>query len=230
MQLEKIKAANPDIRFQEGIKRSFDLFFSLAGLVVFLPVFFMAAVTIKLDGGGAVFFRQERVGRNFKPFWLYKFRSMRSSSTGGPLVTVGGDKRVTRAGGILRKYKIDELPQLVNVFKGEMSFVGPRPEIKKYVELFRPQYERLLTVRPGLTDPASIRYADEERILARSANWEECYITRVLPEKIRLSSEYVDGSKNLFNDLMLIIRTFSRIGGKVNVFQIIKKRSGHGAA
>ncbi len=200
-------------------KRCFDLFFSLMGLVVFLPVFFMAAVMIKLDGGGTVFFRQERIGRDFMPFYLYKFRSMRGNSAAGglaedgPPVTVRGDRRITRSGRILRKYKIDELPQLINVFRGEMSFVGPRPEIRKYVELFRPEYERLLKVRPGITDPASIRFADEETVLASRPDWEECYTARVLPEKIRLSSEYVGSRKKVLTDFMLIMRTFSRIGG-----------------
>ncbi len=203
-------------------KRAFDIFFSLCGIVFLLPVFVLAALMVKLDGGGAVFFRQERMGRDFRPFKLYKFRSMRESSASGPTVTVGGDSRITRAGRILRRYKIDELPQLINVLKGEMSFVGPRPEVKKYVVLFKPEYEMLLKVRPGITDPASIRYADEEAVLAASSSgWEEAYVKRVLPEKIRLSAEYVRGRKDLATDLRLIVRTFLRIGGKAKGFLIL---------
>ncbi len=212
-------------------KRLFDIFFSLIGLVVFLPVFFMAAVMIKLEGGGPVFFRQERIGRNFMPFKLYKFRSMRCDPAGGGQpVTVRGDRRITMAGRILRKYKIDELPQLINVFRGEMSFVGPRPEIKKYVEFFRQEYESLLKVRPGITDPASIRYADEETVLALSPGWEECYLTRVLPEKIRLSSEYVESRKNVLADFMFIMQTFLRIARKGFPKTKTGKRGGHDAA
>ncbi len=200
-------------------KRAFDIIFSLAGIVFFLPVFILAAAMVKFFGGvGPVFFSQERIGRDFKPFKLYKFRSMRESE-GGPPVTISGDKRITGVGRILRKYKADELPQLINVLKGEMSFVGPRPEIKKYVELFKPEYEGLLRARPGITDPASIWYADEESVLAAaSSDWEHVYVSSVLPEKIRLSSEYADGRKNMFTDLKLIAKTLFRIGGKTAVF------------
>jgi lipopolysaccharide/colanic/teichoic acid biosynthesis glycosyltransferase len=169
------------------------------------------ALAIKLDSRGPVFFRQERIGRHFKPFRIYKFRTMISgASQKGSSITVGGDNRVTRMGRFLRKAKIDELSQLINVLKGEMSFVGPRPEVGKYVELFKSDYQKLLSVRPGITDPASIYYADEEDVLSRSADWEKEYSSKILPEKIKLASQYVD-NHNLLIDLRLILKTIFRI-------------------
>ncbi len=183
---------------------------SSVGLLFLLPFFLVVAVIIKLDSGGPVFFRQERIGRNFTPFRIFKFRTMTVDAPGlGPQITVGGDRRVTLIGKLLRKTKIDELPQLINVLKGEMSFVGPRPEVRKYVELFRSDYERLLRVRPGITDPASIKYSDEERTLSSSADWEKEYIGRILPEKIQLASKYVD-DHNMLLDLKLIVNTILR--------------------
>lgn len=193
-------------------KRFFDIFFSSIGLIVLAPVFVIVAVLIKFDSMGAVFFRQERIGKNFREFNIYKFRSMEVDALNkGPQITVGGDKRVTRIGKFLRKYKIDELPQLINVLKGEMSFVGPRPEVRKYVELFKQDYQKLLMVRPGITDPASIKYSAEERVLSLSNNWEEDYIKKVLPEKIKLSTQYINHN-NIFVDLNLIFKTISKIG------------------
>ncbi len=124
----------------------------------------------------------------------------------GPQITVGGDKRITGIGKILRKYKIDELPQLMNILKGEMSFVGPRPEVRKYVELYKSDYEKLLQMRPGITDPSSIKYSNEERVLSLSKNWEEDYVKRILPEKIMISSQYVN-NHNILTDLKLIFKT-----------------------
>ena len=129
----------------------------------------------------------------------------------GPQITVGGDTRVTKVGKVLRKYKIDELPQLINVLKGDMSFVGPRPEVRKYVEMFKSDYAKLLKVRPGITDPASIQFSAEENVLASSNNWERDYIIKVLPEKIRLSSQYIDSQNNIITDLSLILKTIIRI-------------------
>ncbi|MCH7663819.1 MAG: sugar transferase, partial [Chloroflexi bacterium] len=148
-----------------------------------------------------------RIGRNFESFEILKFRTMGvNGEKNGTLVTASNDKRITKIGKILRKTKIDELPQLLNILKGEMSFVGPRPEVKKYVELFKKDYERLLKVRPGITDPASIVYSKEEIVLAQSRNWEEDYIKKVLPEKIKLSSYYI-ANYNFFTDLKLIFNT-----------------------
>lgn len=193
------------------MKRLFDVIFSLFALIVLSPVFATAAVLIKLDSKGPVFFLQERVGRNFRPFTIYKFRSMKAD--GGiksALITVGGDERITKVGHLLRKYKIDELPQLLNVLKGDMSLVGPRPEVSQYVRLFKGEYRELLRMRPGITDPASIRFSEEERVLATAADWEKDYTKRILPEKIRLSLRYVE-EHSLLMDLKLIIRTFFRI-------------------
>ncbi len=189
----------------------FDLCFSVAGLVLLSPLFLFIAILIKIDSKGPVFFRQERIGRGFRPFSIYKFRTMNAGIPGnGPLITVGGDRRVTGTGKILRRAKLDELPQLFNILKGEMSFVGPRPEVGKYVDLFRPDYEKLLTVRPGITDPASIKFSDEETVLTGSEDWEREYVGRILPEKIRLASGYVD-RHNVLVDLKLILKTFAKI-------------------
>ena len=172
------------------IKRVFDATVSLVGLILLIPLFVGVAVLIKFDSRGPVFFRQERVGRWFRPFAIYKFRTMIPDASPGVVrVSRGEDHRLTRVGRWLRKTKVDELPQLINVFKGEMSFVGPRPEIWPYVERFRGDYEELLTVRPGMTDLASLTYRDEERILARAANPEEEYVRHILPDKIRLAKD-----------------------------------------
>ena len=192
-------------------KRLFDIALSIAGLAALLPFFPVIGLLIKLDSPGPVFFRQERVGQDFRRFSIYKFRSMYTGNS-GPSLTARGDKRVTRAGRILRRSKLDELPQLINVLKGEMSFVGPRPEVEKYVGLFREDYERLLKVRPGITDPASIRYSDEECILASSPDAEEDYIRHVLPEKIRLAASYA-AAPRLTADVGIIVRTLLRIKG-----------------
>lgn len=189
----------------------FDIFFSSAGIILLSPFFLVTAILIKLDSPGPVFFRQERIGKDFKPFSIFKFRTMKiDTSKKGSLITVKGDSRVTRTGSILRKAKIDELPQLINILKGDMSFVGPRPELRKYVEMFRKDYEKLLSMRPGITDPASIKYSDEESLLSGSPDWERDYISRILPEKIKLASNYVD-SHNIFRDLWLIIKTIFNI-------------------
>lgn len=192
-------------------KRVFDIFFSAAGLFLLSPFFLFIMLLVRLDSCGPFFFRQERIGKNFKPFSIYKFRSMSvNAPQKGPSITVSGDKRVTRVGKFLRKYKIDELPQLINVLRGEMSFVGPRPEVRKYVELFRKDYEKLLTIRPGITDPASIYFSDEEGVLSSSVNWENTYITKILPEKIILAAVYVD-NHTILTDIKLILKTLIRI-------------------
>lgn len=193
------------------IKRLFDIIFSIIALIILSPVFAAASVLIKLDSEGPVFFLQERVGRNFKPFRIYKFRSMRAGTKEkGTLITVRGDERITRVGRILRKYKIDELPQLINVLKGEMSLVGPRPEVRQYVQLFRAEYRKLLRMRPGITDPASIKFSEEENVLATAADWEEDYIKRILPEKLHISLRYME-KHSFITDLKLIFRTVFRI-------------------
>lgn len=193
------------------MKRAFDIVVAAVGLLVVAPLFPVVAVLIKLDSRGPVFFRQERVGRGFRPFRIYKFRTMvqDASQRGGPL-TSANDRRVTRVGRFLRKAKIDELPQLINVLKGEMSLVGPRPEVRKYVELFRDDYREILKVRPGITDLASLRYRNEDAILGAAKDPEREYVTRVLPEKIELAKQYISNASFWF-DLALIMRTLLRV-------------------
>lgn len=188
------------------MKRLFDIVFSFAGLIALLPLFVIVALLVRLDSEGPVFFRQVRVGKDFKPFKIYKFRTMHVGAERGPLITVGGDTRVTRLGRHLRRYKIDEIPQLINVLKGEMSLVGPRPEVEQFVRLFKSDYERLLVLRPGITDPATIRYADEESALSLSEDWREDYTKRILPEKIQLSLQYVNNHSTM-TDLKIIFKT-----------------------
>ena len=194
-------------------KRAFDILVSVAGLIVLLPLLLLVATAIKLDSSGPVFFRQWRVGRRFRRFGIYKFRTMIDDALDRGLpITVGRDSRITRVGKILRKTKIDELPQLLNVLKGDMSLVGPRPEVPRYVELFRPDYEHILKVRPGLTDLASLKYSDEASILGQSANPERDYVARLLPDKIRLAKEYIQRSSLLF-DVKLIVETIIKLFG-----------------
>jgi len=178
------------------------------------PLFVAVAFSIKLDSPGPVFFRQERIGRRFRSFRIYKFRTMvEDAPRRGSAITFGEDPRITRVGRILRKTKVDELPQLINVLRGDMSIVGPRPEVPAYVNRFRYQYERILQVRPGITDPASIRFRDEAEILAAFSNPEEAYLTSVLPDKLRLGEEYLRGS-SLFSDLAVIVRTVAALFGR----------------
>jgi lipopolysaccharide/colanic/teichoic acid biosynthesis glycosyltransferase len=193
------------------MKRAFDIIVSLVGLVVLLPLLLIAAVAIKLDSPGPIFFRQRRMGRAFRPFLIYKFRTMTDNrQNAGALFTVKHDPRITRVGQFLRKSKIDELPQLINVLKGEMAFVGPRPEVPSYVDLFRRDYEEILRVRPGITDLASIKYRDEASVLGQSPDPEAEYVNRVLPDKIKLAKEYLKHSSFVF-DLRLMFKTFYRL-------------------
>jgi lipopolysaccharide/colanic/teichoic acid biosynthesis glycosyltransferase len=195
------------------IKRSFDFLLAGLGLLLLLPLFGLVALLIKMDSPGPVFFRQERIGWLFRPFLIYKFRTMvQDAPLKGGLITAGQDPRITRIGRYLRKTKIDELPQLLNVLKGDMSFVGPRPEVRRFVELFDRDYKEILGVRPGITDLASIEYHQEEAVLGEAVNPEETYITKILPDKIRLAKEYLERS-SFFFDLFLIMKTFFRIIG-----------------
>ena len=188
-------------------KRSFDIIMSIGGLLVLSPLFFVVSALIKLDSKGPVFFKQERVGRNFHVFFIYKFRTMAQDAwRRGPPITCGEDPRITHLGRFLRKSKIDELPQLINVLKGEMSLVGPRPEIPRYVEMTREEYAEILKVRPGMTDLASLKYRDEAAILGKYRKPEEEYVQHLLPEKIALAREYIERSSLLF-DISLVVRT-----------------------
>ena len=195
------------------MKRMLDLVVAATGLLVLSPLMLFAAFLIKVDSPGPIFFKQERVGRGFRPFWIYKFRTMiQDASQGGSSITVGADPRITRIGRFLRKTKIDELPQLINVLKGEMSLVGPRPEVPRYVEMFRRDYEEILRVRPGITDPASLKYQNEAEILSGGDNPEQDYVTRILPDKLALAKRYVQNSSLGF-DLILILRTVPKLFG-----------------
>ena len=174
------------------MKRLFDICAAGMGLLLLSPVFLAAAIAVRLGSAGPVFFRQERIGRRGRPFFILKFRTMvaDAATLGGP-ITFGDDPRITRIGGFLRKTKLDELPQLFNVLRGDMSLVGPRPEVRRYVEMFQEDYNVILQVRPGITDLASIKYRDESAVLGRAADPEKEYAGVVLPEKIRLAKEYV---------------------------------------
>jgi lipopolysaccharide/colanic/teichoic acid biosynthesis glycosyltransferase len=193
------------------MKRLFDLFFSTVGLLLLFPLFLCVSVLIRLDSRGPVFFRQKRLGRGLYPFSIYKFRTMvEDADLRGPLITMDGNKRVTRVGRMLRKTKIDEIPQLINVFKGEMSLVGPRPEVEKYVLLYKEDYQEILKARPGVTDLASILFRDEETLLLQEDNPEAYYEQILLPQKIKLAKEYLQKSSILY-DVGLIFLTFFRI-------------------
>ena len=193
------------------MKRTFDIMASGLGLLVLAPLLIVVAILIKLTSRGPVLFRHERVGRSFRPFLMYKFRTMVPDAPrlGGPL-TSGDDPRITRVGRLLRKTKLDELPQLFNVLRGDMSLVGPRPEVRRYVEMYRQDYQEILKARPGITDLASLKYRHESEVLGRAANPEEEYIKNILPEKIRLNKEYLESSSLLY-DLGLIARTFGAL-------------------
>lgn len=193
------------------MKRLFDILASGCGLLVLSPVFIIVAIWIKLDSQGPVFYRQTRVGRYNKDFRIFKFRSMRVGSDKGSLVTIGGrDPRVTRSGYFIRKFKIDELPQLINVFIGDMSLVGPRPEVRHYVDYWTAEQMKVLDVRPGITDPASIRFRNENELLEKADDPERYYIDVIMQEKIKLYLEYVQKS-SFWYDIKLIFQTFKVI-------------------
>ena len=194
-------------------KRTLDLTLAGLGVVVLSPLLAAVAASVALDSPGPVFFRQVRVGRGFRPFRIIKFRTMVEDAArrGGPL-SIGADPRVTRVGRWLRRLKLDELPQLFNVLAGDMSLVGPRPEVPEYVERYRADYADILTVRPGMTDLASLKYRDESALLAAAADPGAEYVRVILPDKIRLAREYVRRSSVLF-DLSLILRTLGAVVG-----------------
>lgn len=190
------------------MKRLFDIVASGLGLIVLSPIFLVLAIWIKLDSKGPVFYRQVRVGLNNKDFWIFKFRSMRVGADKGSLVTIGGrDPRVTRSGYWIRKFKLDELPQLINVFVGDMSLVGPRPEVRHYVDYWTPEQMHVLDVRPGITDPASIKFRNENELMEKAEDPEKYYIEVIMQEKIRLYLEYVN-HHSFLGDIGLIFKTF----------------------
>ena len=189
--------------------RFFDFVFSLAGLLILLPLFLIISVFIVSGSRGGIFFFQQRVGKDGVDFRLWKFRTMYADAEKHGQITVGtNDGRITRAGRFLRKYKLDELPQLVNVLLGEMSLVGPRPEVRSYVELYTAEQKAVLKVRPGITDYASIEYADENELLARSTDPLKTYVEEIMPAKIRLNMKYIDDPslKNYFRIIFLTLK------------------------
>ena len=191
--------------------RFFDFILSLVGLVVLAPIFIVLAIWIKTDSKGPVFYKQVRVGQNGIDFGLFKFRSMVVDADKKGLITVGGrDPRITRSGYFIRKYKLDELPQLINVLVGDMSLVGPRPEVRKYVDLYTDEQQKVLSVKPGITDYASIEYMDENEILGKSNDPEKTYIEEIMPEKIKYNMKYIQ-NKNLFEYFKIILLTVLKI-------------------
>lgn len=193
------------------MKRSFDIVFSLIGLIILLPLFIVVGLLIKLTSSGPVFYHQTRVGYMGKDFRLFKFRTMKVDADKNGLLTVGGrDPRVTSIGYYLRKFKIDELPQLINVLNGTMSFVGPRPEVRKYVDLYTEEQRKVLLLKPGITDYASLEYFSENDLLARSSDPEATYINEVMPAKLKLNLKYMN-DVGLYTDLKLILRTIGKI-------------------
>jgi len=192
-------------------KRGFDIAASLLALLFLAPVLLVIAVIIKVKDGGPVLYAQTRVGKDFVPFKLLKFRTMVvGASDIGPAITVDGDERVTKIGKVLRKYKLDELPQLINVLKGDMSIVGPRPEDPRYVQMFSDDYAVILRMKPGITDYATLEYRNEERILAEYDDPELAYIEVILPRKIELSKSYIT-EQNFFRDIIIILKTMLKI-------------------
>lgn len=191
--------------------RFFDFVLSLVGLVILAPIFIVLAAWIKIDSVGPVFYKQIRVGQNGKDFGLFKFRSMVVDADKKGLITVGGrDPRITRSGYFIRKYKLDELPQLINVLVGDMSLVGPRPEVRKYVELYDDDQNKVLSVKPGITDYASIEYMDENEILGKSTDPEKTYIEEIMPEKIKYNMKYIK-NRSLIEYFKIIFLTVLKI-------------------
>lgn len=175
------------------------------------PILLILSILITIDSKGGVFYKQQRIGKDLKPFMLFKFRSMQTNSDKKGLLTVGNnDSRITKTGYYLRKYKLDELPQLINVLKGDMSIVGPRPEVEKYVKLYNQEQLKVFNVKPGITDWASIQYVNENEILARSNNPEKTYIDEIMPAKLKLNLEYVNNN-SIFIDIKIIILTIKAI-------------------
>ncbi len=193
--------------FNKIIKRIFDFVCSTLGIIILSPIFILISIMIKTGSDGPVFFKQIRVGEDGKDFEILKFRTMVVDAEKlGKQITVGNDNRITKIGSFLRKYKLDELPQLINVFKGDMSLVGPRPEVPRYVKIYNDEQRKVLEVKPGITDLASIRYKDENALLGKAENPEEFYINTIMPDKLALNLEYINKS-NVFFDIYIIVKT-----------------------
>jgi lipopolysaccharide/colanic/teichoic acid biosynthesis glycosyltransferase len=193
------------------VKRLFDIILSILGLILLSPLFIILAIWIKRDSKGPVFYKQIRIGKDAREFNLYKFRSMRQGADKQGLLTVGGkDPRITKSGSFIRRYKLDEFPQLINVLNGEMSIVGPRPEVPKYVALYTPDQQKVLSVKPGISDWASIYFRNENELLAEAENPEEFYISEVMPQKLLMNLKYIDNN-SLFIDVKIILNTIKMV-------------------
>lgn len=193
------------------MKRFFDFTISSIALLLLSPLFLIISVLIITDSKGSIFYKQIRVGKNNTDFKLFKFRTMHANAEKKGLITVGNrDSRITKIGYYLRKYKIDELPQLINVFKGEMSLVGPRPEVRKYVDLYTTEQKKVLNAKPGITDYASIEYSNENEILAQAENPDQKYIEEIMPHKLNLNLKYIN-EMNFITDLKIILQTIFKI-------------------
>ena len=191
--------------------RVFDILFSSVGLIILFPIFIILYILICLESKGGGFYKQLRVGKEGKDFYVFKFRSMRTGSDQRGLITVGSkDSRITQIGYFIRKYKLDELPQLFNVLKGDMSLVGPRPEVRKYVDLYTNEQRKVLSVRPGITDYASIEYIDENTILGKAVDSDKAYIERIIPDKIRYNIKYIN-NQSLSEYFKIIFLTIYKI-------------------
>jgi lipopolysaccharide/colanic/teichoic acid biosynthesis glycosyltransferase len=191
-------------------KRIFDLVFTTTGSILLSPLLVVIAAFIAAERSGPILYSQERVGLGGRPFRLWKFRTMRPDSDATALLTVDGDERVTPVGRSLRKWKLDELPQLWNVLRGEMSLVGPRPEVSRYVNLYTPEQRRVLDLKPGITDPASLAYRDESVVLRGAADIERLYVEELMPDKIRLNLEYAR-TASVWSDFVVILRTIGAL-------------------
>lgn len=192
------------------LKRIFDITLSLLGLILLLPFMLIIAILIKIDSKGSIFFRQVRVTKNGREFKIFKYRTMRVGSDKYSQITVGKDDRITKIGLFLRKYKLDEIPQLINVFIGDMSLVGPRPEVPKYVALYTEEQREILKVRAGITDYASIEFSNENDILADEADPEKAYIEKIMPRKIELNKKYLS-KISVITDIKIILLTIKKI-------------------
>lgn len=198
-------------KLNDVLKRTMDVILSLTGLVIISPLLFIISMCIKLDSRGPVFFKQTRVGRYEEPFQIFKFRTMIvDAEKKGKQITVGKDSRITRTGQFLRKYKLDELPQLINVLIGDMSLVGPRPEVPKYTAYYTNEQKRIFEIRPGITDYASIKYRNENEVLAKSEDPEKTYIEEVMRDKLSLNLKYLD-QQSVINDVKIIFMTIIAI-------------------
>ena len=195
-------------------KRCFDLFFSILGVIILLPFIIIIGILIKVTSDGPILFKQIRVTKDGKLFNIYKFRTMKNNSEGNKQITVGNDSRITSIGRMLRKTKLDELPQLFNVIKGEMSLVGPRPEVPKYVELYTEEQKNILKVHAGITDYASIYFSNESELLGKAKNPDKYYIEKIMPYKIKLNQKYIE-NMGIMTDMKIIFLTIFKVMGLV---------------